>query len=377
MTWRRWPRSVLCSQVLDADLLRDAVSPTAVGLYGHLVAFGHPTHWGPRTAAFHTRCPPGTFRVAHPDPNAVALYTCVHCPAGAVSTGEGFCTDCRNATCARDSGPLFANPAWSNASALANGLAHYSRVTVTNAAGLAASAVSDGYVWDVTAPLSEGPPKDGLDRAADINWTRNATGLGATWVPFDDPETPVASYAFAIGTSPGVADVLPFTDVGLRTAAYYPYHLLEPTVANATGTQYHVLVRGTNAAGVTSDPVATDGLALDATPPVGVYVHDGFNKDIQSQSFIDVMFANWRFDDPESGIQGYELALGSAPYAQDVLPFTQVRGGPGGGDAPEGAGRQRRASEGVRQAAGGSLEPSNWGHFAGWAIIQFPPFFGY
>lgn len=61
-------------------------------------------------------------------------------------------------------------------------------------------------------------------------------------------------------------------------------------------------------------------LSADATPPTTpVVIDDGKYSTSQSD-----LHASWSSTDPESGISRYEYAIGTAPGAQDVLPFTDA-----------------------------------------------------
>lgn len=65
----------------------------------------------------------------------------------------------------------------------------------------------------------------------------------------------------------------------------------------------------------------------DITPPLAEAVHDTVDNDpeapdIATQLSTSSLSANWSFSDPESGVDRYEYAFGTAPGAQDVLPFT-------------------------------------------------------
>ena len=155
----------------------------------------------------------------------------------------------------------------------------------------------------------------------DLNWTSNATYAAATWPHFADLESPVVRYEWAVGTAPGLSDLLPFTAVGLRTAAFAM--LPADAVAAFAADAIYVTVRATNRVGLVG-AASSDGLRVDATPPVPVYVRDGYQTDIDWTSFVDTLFANWLFQDRESGITTYEVAWGSAPGNEDVVNFTAV-----------------------------------------------------
>jgi hypothetical protein len=83
--------------------------------------------------------------------------------------------------------------------------------------------------------------------------------ISANWFGFGDPESGISRYHWAIGTSPGATDVMPFTDVGSATTASATQLSLE------TGATYYATVRATNGAGqsviATSNGVLVEGAA--------------------------------------------------------------------------------------------------------------------
>lgn len=110
------------------------------------------------------------------------------------------------------------------------------------------------YGGDATPPVpgsvGDGPEGD-LDSQGDLE------SISANWTGFDDPESGISHYDWAIGTSPGATDVMSFTDVGSATAATATGLLLE------TGVTYYATVRATNGDGksitVTSNGVSVGG----------------------------------------------------------------------------------------------------------------------
>lgn len=63
--------------------------------------------------------------------------------------------------------------------------------------------------------------------------------------------------------------------------------------------------------------------SVDATPPVAGTVNDGPGADVEWQTSVGSITANWSgFSDPESGISLYEMAIGTSPGAANVRAFT-------------------------------------------------------
>ena len=64
---------------------------------------------------------------------------------------------------------------------------------------------------------------------------------------------------------------------------------------------------------------------VDATPPEAGHVIVNFYN-IHTPDNNDVIVRWEDFEDNESGIRGYELAVGTLPSSQDVVAFTTVSG---------------------------------------------------
>ena len=98
------------------------------------------------------------------------------------------------------------------------------------------------------------------DPIYDADWQTYLISLSANWSGFSDPESGIASYRWAIGTSPGASDVLPFTSVGAATSA------IQFGLALAEGPTYYVSVEAANGAGLTTT-ATSNGIRIDVTPP--------------------------------------------------------------------------------------------------------------
>src|SRR5205814_1678938 len=90
------------------------------------------------------------------------------------------------------------------------------------------------------------------------------------------------------------------------------------------GQTYFVTVRATSGAGL-QVTATSDGVTVDNTAPtVTGLPNDGTAADIDFQTSTTTLSANWAgvFADAESGISGYEWAVGSSPGGYDLLDFT-------------------------------------------------------
>ncbi|MBI2931957.1 MAG: hypothetical protein HYY16_09920, partial [Planctomycetes bacterium] len=139
---------------------------------------------------------------------------------------------------------------------LAGGTTYYVTVRALNGTGLATTAASNGVIVDTTPPVAgsvnDGPTSD-ID-AQNFTWQ-----ISANWSGFTDPQSGIAVYEWAIGSSPGATDVQPFTSLGTTSAA-------NGSLSLADATTYFVTVRATNGVGLTTT-ASSDGVTIDIIPP--------------------------------------------------------------------------------------------------------------
>lgn len=168
----------------------------------------------------------------------------------------------------------------------------------------------DGYLCalgrDKTPPTEPVVIDDGI-------YTTSLSELHATWSS-TDPESDIVLYEYAIGTLPGAQDVLPFTSAGTEQ------EITCTGLQLVNGVRYYISVRATNEAGLTSNVGSSDGIITDATAPAAPTVID----DGQFTTSLNTLHASWTTDDAESGVAGYEYAIGSEPGAEDIVPYTAV-----------------------------------------------------
>lgn len=183
------------------------------------------------------------------------------------------------------------------------GRAYYAMVKAQDNAGNtgAYSAPSDGITVDTTAPSPVAVYAGG--------YLRNATSLELSWSISYDPETPVVEYMYALGTSPGASDVVAWTGAGLRISL----SLTQLNLMN--GITYYASVRARNAAGLLGDASTGAGLTVDLIAPAA-------STPAAQGAFINRSVVSWVWNesaDPESGIAGYYVFIGTAPGGSDVV----------------------------------------------------------
>jgi len=192
---------------------------------------------------------------------------------------------------------------------LSNGSTYYVNCRATNGAGLISSVgSSDGITLDTTPPVTPTVTDDGA-------YTASTSQLHATWSS-SDPQSGIASYKYAVGTTAGAANVVPWTDVGTNTS-------VTKTGLSLTDKQaYYFSVIATNGAGAASEAGVSNGIIVDATPPTKpVVTDDGAYTGDSSQ-----IHASWVVSDSESGIARSEYSIGTSAGATDVVGWTDADG---------------------------------------------------
>ena len=214
------------------------------------------------------------------------------------------------------------------------GTRYYVTVQATNAAGLAVFANSAAVAVD-TVPPTPGTVavavhmlRAGAVAAPYTDW------LPCVWNGFEEGVSHIAGYRVGFGTTPGAADVVPFTHVDAHVRQYNA-----TGVSLVSGESYYCTVVGHDAAGnmaVTSSL----GLAIDHSPPtVGrvldiapravfagsshAYGSDAVDVDhLPDEGRVAAAWPGW--SDSESRIARVIWAIGTAPGEQDVQPWRHV-----------------------------------------------------
>ncbi|XP_038071216.1 uncharacterized protein LOC119740085 [Patiria miniata] len=190
---------------------------------------------------------------------------------------------------------------------------HGSHVHVTviarNAADLVAVATSGPIIIDFTAPVIEYVIDGGEE--SDIDFTSNDTDITFSWSA-SDPESGIEHCEWAVGLEPGLADVIPTSQM---PAAVSPVTASLPQ-ASLEGQRLYTTITCHNHAGQSSWK-SSDGVTIVTEPPsaVAAFVRVKTVSETQyhtrdrHQSQKDSLKASWEgFADP-FGIQFYECHL--------------------------------------------------------------------
>lgn len=114
---------------------------------------------------------------------------------------------------------------------------------------------------DWTAPANVATVSDGS--GSDIDTTYSNTMLETNWASSSDPNSDVARYWYAIGTSPGAADVVAWTDNWFNTSASVG------SLSLTYGQTYYTTVQVENGAGLLSGFSYSDGQLLPLVTSLG------------------------------------------------------------------------------------------------------------
>lgn len=186
---------------------------------------------------------------------------------------------------------------------------------------------------DWTPPLEIAFLNDGLD--ADIATTTSNTELKANWAVTSDPNSGIARYWYAIGTSPGAIDIVDWTD------NWFADSVVHTGLSLTLGETYFFSVAAENGAGLWSTIVHSNGQMLiePTEPPIAVFMADHTNlcglDSVQLENgSIDALSYEWFIPD---GSPAYSTAVN--PYVHFLLSgsyaVTLVATGPGGVDTLE------------------------------------------
>ncbi|CAH1249044.1 SCARF2 [Branchiostoma lanceolatum] len=197
---------------------------------------------------------------------------------------------------------------------LNSGIAYYATVKGIDFVGLSAMAVSDGVLVDTTPPVKN-------EKAIDIGglFLQSLDSISVSWSDvFVDKDSGVTSFYWAVGSAPGVDDVVrlqPAENAMVEDSAIDP-PLLE-------GHTYYVTTMAENGAGLVSTAIS-HGYVAETSPPEVGFVYDGPPtdppNDLDYQTDKTTISAHWGgFHDPHTDIISYKWRVGTCPLCRDVL----------------------------------------------------------
>jgi hypothetical protein len=147
----------------------------------------------------------------------------------------------------------------------------------------------------------------------DQDYASDGSGpFSITWA-YDEYESPIVYYEFAIGSFYGASDVLGFSKTTNTTVTIGSENGWINTEIGEEGPWYYAVVRAYNAAGRWTTCMS-DGIRWDTSAPKrreSIAVKDGSRHDMTFTYNAEFAEANWEgaFFDPESGMRHYEMIV--------------------------------------------------------------------
>ncbi|CAC5378371.1 unnamed protein product [Mytilus coruscus] len=214
---------------------------------------------------------------------------------------------------------------------LVDGHRYYAIVKATNGAGLYSFSVSTPFLVDRTGPL-KGHVMDispanmqgetdvvsiqkgyNLLSVIDIDYQRNTTSISCKWRGFHDPHSQIESYHVGLGLTSGNDDIEPLTNIGLKNIKTWISNFVQ-------GVRHYCILKACNGARLCSHS-SSNGVLIDNSAPIpGLVVvgEPGIHSRYQSDN--SSLHATWiGFKDPQSGIDHFEVCIGTRPLLCDIM----------------------------------------------------------
>ncbi len=181
---------------------------------------------------------------------------------------------------------------------------------------------------DWTPPTAPPSVRDGL--GPDENTTTDGAQLAGNWDPSADPHSGLAGYEYAIGTAPGLTDVVSWTSAGTATSVT---HTGLSLVANQ---MYYFGVRAANGAGLVGPETWSNGVLYDpmpltyrppsatATPTQGLRLYP---NPVQNELIINIPDSLLPLRYELYDHKGRMLLVGQAIQSREVLDMTHLATG--------------------------------------------------
>ncbi|XP_032233414.2 uncharacterized protein LOC5508728 isoform X2 [Nematostella vectensis] len=200
-------------------------------------------------------------------------------------------------------------------------VSYYVTVRVWNSVGLWTSKTSSSVEVDLTPPI----PGTITPSQAAIACISKCT-LISTITPFIDHESGIKSCQFAIRDSNNryITSFKNYLPGGVARA-------IDLTLVS--GQRYYTVVSCVDNAGLVTEAVSEEGTLVDVTPPTKGHVivspdrtHDVYHIHSNCHLYNKTLRAYWsRFNDLESGITGFRIAIGTLPSnTTNIYPYTDV-----------------------------------------------------
>ncbi len=195
--------------------------------------------------------------------------------------------------------------------ALEHGGEYVISVRATNGVGLESVGSSVPILIDTTPP-----EEPAITSLLQVSADGYANSVQFAFEESVDPESGVLSYQIALGTTPELDNLFPWTPAGGRSGTVVNLPVLE-------GSTVYLLVRATNGAELDTTAVADLTILFgDGSPPPQATVATDPALYLADGSEIGISWA--AVGDPESGVIGYEYGIGTSAATANVLSWIPV-----------------------------------------------------
>ncbi|XP_064646203.1 uncharacterized protein LOC135499389 [Lineus longissimus] len=187
------------------------------------------------------------------------------------------------------------------------------KIKIGNHVLLTTIGVGAPIIIDLTPP-EPGEMFDGPHFGYDLNFTKDATQICASWKDFADPESGISKYELGLGTKPDAEDVIERIEYHGRTTQACIDTVKTANLTLQHNTRYYFTIWAwNNAQKMLFVNVSTDGVVVDLTVPVAGEIVDGGKnayEDLVFSSKPATVEAQWRnYYDPESHVIDYEVEV--------------------------------------------------------------------
>ncbi len=169
------------------------------------------------------------------------------------------------------------------------------------------------YYYDSIAPPATGLVSDGA--GTDTGYSNSSSVIRANWQEIIDETSGLAKYQYAVGTTPGGTNVINWSDHDISTS-------IELSGQDLTEDEtYYFSVRGIDNAGLTSEPISSDGFIVDTINPLITSYESGEQDWLNSSIAYNVDFSN---QGSGSLLDYAQYSVGSSSGATDVIDWTDI-----------------------------------------------------
>ncbi|KAJ8299760.1 hypothetical protein KUTeg_023820 [Tegillarca granosa] len=163
---------------------------------------------------------------------------------------------------------------------LTPGRKYYSNIMAYSYSGLFTTETSDGFILDDSNP-TVGIVHDGIG-LLDIDFQNSTDICSASWSNFKDLESGIKQYEWKVVLHNTDKEVCPRVNVGVRTSVS---RLVPKSSVDLQGAKVQSQVYAINNAGMISEAGLSNGVVLDKTPPIPVYLIHQTENFLQNPSF--------------------------------------------------------------------------------------------